>query len=287
MTIRRENCRDFELKIRLQNAVREQIDIDYSQDREGICHAVVRIAPTGVSMLLRSPDGEQELKRIEKAPTGDVRLIRRGSYARVLFDDRELWLQGGTGFWLNHYQAKTSTLLIEDAADGILSCTYTPLHWFPSPEKPCVEAGPEGSFYEQQILPGAVLEHEGTWYMYCMAGRKGDEEGASARCVALCTSSDLNRWEIRPEPLVKHGTYGLEKENLFPGACLKRDDGKFILLMSVQDTPRWLGVYALAADDPSGPFELCEKILCSLPVREACSTNSMSWNAICPSAVMS
>ena len=255
----RENCFNYELILEWKNGVLGQIEIDYAQDFENINHAILRISADGVKMAIKSPHGEQILKTDDHVPQGKVVFLRRGNYARVLYDGREMYLQGGTGEWYGHYMAEKAVLTVDDSENNLISCLYTSLDWLIAPDSPAVTAGEDGTYYEQQIIPGSVIEHDGVWYMYCMCGMKGNEEGSSKRVIGVATSTDLINWTVMPKPLIDHGILGVEGENLYPNACLKNADGKFVLFFSAQAFPKWIGVYALISDSPLGPFVLCKE----------------------------
>ncbi len=258
MKTKRNGCSEYQLTLEWNGTLQGRIDIDYAQDTTGEYHAILRLSPDGVHMVLQTPAGEQELKHDPHVPEGKVVFLRRGNYARALYDGQESWLEGGTGEWLGHYMAAEVTLVINDELDELTSCVYAPLTWLKAPDAPVVPAGPDGSFYEQQIIAGAVIEHEGTWYMYGMCGIRGDEEGSAKRVIGVATSQDLINWTVLPKPLIDHGVLGVEGENLYPNACIKTDDGKFMLFFSAQAFPRWIGVYAMVSDSPLGPFVPCE-----------------------------
>ncbi len=254
--IQRKECLDYELILEWKETLTGEIRINYAQDSEGTHHAILQIAPDGVKMLVQTPDGEQVLKHDPHVPYGKVLFTRRGNYARARYGSREMWLQGGTGEWYGHYMAEEAVLTVEDRNDELTGCIYSSLEWLKAPEAPVVSAGEDGTFYEQQIIGGAVIEHEGIWYMYCMSGVKGTEEGAADRVIGLCTSPDLNHWTVHPEPLIAPGILGVKGENLYPNACIKTEDGKFVLFFSAQAFPQWIGVYAMISDSPAGPFTL-------------------------------
>ena len=254
----RENCFNYELILEWNNSLSDRIDIDFAQDTDNVNHAILRISADGVAIILKTPHGVQILKNDAYVPNGKIVLLRRGNYARVLYDGKEMYLQGGTGEWYGHYMAEKAVLSVEDNGNCLTSCLYASLDWLIAPDTPAVFAGNDGTYYEQQIIPGAVIEHDGVWYMYCMCGMKGEEEGSSRRVIGVATSNDLINWTVEPEPLIDHGVLGVADENLYPNACVKNKDGKFVLLFSAQAFPKWIGVYAMISDSPLGPFVLCE-----------------------------
>ena len=157
----RENCFNYELILEWKGDVLGQIEIDYAQDFENINHAILRISADGVKMAINSPHGDQILKTDDHVPQGKVIFLRRGNYARVLYDGREMYLQGGTGEWYGHYMAEKAVLTVDDSENNLISCLYTSLDWLIAPDSPAVTAGEDGTYYEQQIIPGSVIEHDG------------------------------------------------------------------------------------------------------------------------------
>ena len=253
----RKDCGSYELILEWKNGITGQIEIDYAQDTDNVSHAVLRISSSGIEMLLRTCGGEQTLRRDTYVPREKLIFLRRGSYARALYDGRELWMQGGTGEWCDHYTAEKAVLTIDDTGNDLTSCLYSPLNWLPAPDAPAVSAGKDGTFYEQQIIDGAVLEYEGTWYMYCMCGIRGEEEGSARRVIGVAVSEDLMHWTVLQKPFIDSGVLGVKGENLYPNACIRTDEGKIYLFFSAQSFPEWIGVYALDSDSPLGPFVPC------------------------------
>ena len=88
MTTQRFGCSEFELVLEWKDSLKGQIDIDYAQDAAGEYHAILRLSPDGVRMVLHTPAGEQELKHDPHVPGGRVVFLRRGNYARALYDVR-------------------------------------------------------------------------------------------------------------------------------------------------------------------------------------------------------
>ena len=96
--------------------------------------------------------------------------------------------------WVNGkiFTNRPTTVLALRMPSGIQlqSCTVTTLPWLQKITKPVISRGPKGSFYEKQIIPGAIIEYDGLYYMYVMAGMAGDEEGSSRRTIGVAMSPD-------------------------------------------------------------------------------------------------
>jgi hypothetical protein len=191
------------------------------------------------------------------ANTGDswrVRILKKGNFYRFWINDKTAWIRGPLGEWqgiFEPWQAWTGVM----SADSTILPEYglTSLPWLPPPDHPLIPRGPAGSYYEEQIIPGAILEWDHQYYLYFMAGMKGNEEGASNRSVGVATSSDLRNWTVMPEALLTEADFGLG-DNLYPGAAVVTPDGKIALVSSVQKYPDWLGFFLAVADHPLGPF---------------------------------
>lgn len=256
--ITKKNTTDFRLDLDWKPGYAKSAEIQYATDKSGMFKAILQILPDKVCCILRTADGDHVLKCEDAALDNGITILKRGNYMRALFGGKELWLQGGTGEWAGNYMQRENDLIIS-CEDGSLSrCDYYPLSWLKPADAPAIAAGMEGSYMEQQVLPGAILEDNGKYYMYTMCGLKGEEEGSSYRQVGLAVSDDLEHWEVGAEPLIKIGDLNIPHDNLYVDGCLRRDDGKIVLLMTVQVFPKWVGMCAFLADQPEGPFTAYE-----------------------------
>jgi len=143
-----------------------------------------------------------------------------------------------------------------ETTEGIViqSCTVTMLPWLQQISKPVIPRGPNGSFYEEQIIPGAIIEYHGRYYMYFMAGMKGNEEGSSRRTIGVAVSKDLNEWAVHPEPLISHKDSPYD--NLHVNGAVVTHEGRVAVMFSAQKFPEWKGFMLAMADNPMGPFAL-------------------------------
>lgn len=191
------------------------------------------------------------------SPSADkaIRLLVRGSYTRVFVNGIEGWMRGVLGEWEEVYDPEDGVVEI-DAPDGIpiSSLTIEELPWLPRMDLPLIGTGPASSFYEQQIIPGAIVRWNGRYYMYFMAGRIGEEEGASGRTIGVASSPDLLRWDVHPEPVIRLGEPNYLHDNLYPSGSVVLPDGRIALMYASQKFPAWTGLGLATADNPFGPF---------------------------------
>ena len=157
------------------------------------------------------------------------------------------------GEWENVYEPTDNSLSVETPS-GIQrqSCTVTILPWLQEITTPAISRGPKGSFYEKQIIPGAIIEYDGLYYMYVMAGMAGDEEGSSRRSIGVTVSSDLKQWEGHVEPLISY--LDTPYDNLYVSGAVVTGDGRIAIMFSAQKFPEWQGFMLATADHPMGPF---------------------------------
>lgn len=183
-----------------------------------------------------------------------IRVLKKGNFFRYSVNDVSGYIRGPMGEWLRHYEPWEAYVGVETSSDvQVESFTVTTLPWLSHSNKAVIPVGPKGSFYEEQIIPGAILEHKGTYYMYVMAGMIGNEEGSSRRTIGVATSTDLENWEVHPEPLITYKDYPYD--NLYVNGAVVTPDGKIALMFAAQVFPEWKGFMLATADSPLGPFE--------------------------------
>lgn len=186
----------------------------------------------------------------------NIRVLKKGNYFRFWVNQAHGSIRGPLGEWEGYYEPWEAYIGVE-APEGvkIKSFTVTTLPWLSQITEPVIPRGPEGSFYEQQAIPGGVIEYQGKYYMYFMAGMKGQQEGSSKRRIGVAESNDLINWDVHPEPVIIFGQPGFPQDNLYPGGAVITPEGKIAVMYAVQLYPDWKGFCLATADHPLGPFE--------------------------------
>ena len=103
--------------------------------------------------------------------------------------------------------------------------------------------------------PGAIIETAGRYYMYCMAGMEGDQEGSSRRTIAVAESADLANWRVHPSPVLSH--VDAPGDNIYVNGAVVTPEGRIVIMYAVQQYPAWLGFMIASADGrwvPSRPM---------------------------------
>ena len=186
-------------------------------------------------------------------PPWEIRVLKKGNFFRFGVDGKTGWIRGPSGEWDGRYEPWENELTLEGTGGcEIESCTVTKLPWLDQRTEPVIARGPAGSHYEKQIIPGAILEFDRRFYMYCMAGMEGDQEGSSRRTVAVAESDDLRSWEVHPVPVLSYSD--APGDNVYVNGAVTAPDGRIVLMYAVQQYPSWLGFMMASADDPKGPF---------------------------------
>jgi predicted GH43/DUF377 family glycosyl hydrolase len=188
-----------------------------------------------------------------QGPPWNVKILKKGNFFRFWVNGVTGWIRGPSGEWEDRYEPMTANIGLETSKNAeIKSFKVTELPWLSQANKPVIDVGPKGSFYEEQIIPGAILELEGTYYMYVMAGMIGNEEGSSRRTIGVATSKDLENWTMHPKPLISYKDYPYD--NLYVNGAVVTPEGKIALMFSAQVFPEWKGFMLVTADNPYGPF---------------------------------
>ena len=182
-----------------------------------------------------------------------IRLLKKGNFFRYQVNGESGWIRGPSGEWNGQYESWENTLEVDGSLGCIFeSCTVRTLPWLSQKTNPIISRGPVGSYYEKQIIPGAILEVNGRFYMYCMAGMEGDQEGSSRRTVVVAESDDLLSWDVSPTPVLSYKD--VPGDNIYVNGAVVSPNGKFVIMYALQQYPSWLGFMIATADDPRGPF---------------------------------
>jgi len=185
----------------------------------------------------------------------NIRVLKKGNYFRFWVNQATGAIRGPLGEWQGYYEPWEAYVGVEVPAGGVVqSFTVTTLAWLQQITEPVIPRGHQDSFHEQQAIPGAIIEYQGKYYMYFMAGMKGRQEGSSRRTVGVAESTDLRDWSVHPEPVISLGQPNFPHDNLYPNGAVVTPEGKIALMYSAQMFPKWMGFGLAIADDPLGPF---------------------------------
>ena len=192
-------------------------------------------------------------------PPWNIRILKKGNFFRFWANDATGWMRGPLGEWEGLFEPVQSYVGTEVPEAGMVkSFTVTTLPWLQEMTQPVIGRGPAGSFYESQVIPGGIIKHQGTYYMYFLAGTFGNQEGSLGRQIGVASSTDLRNWEVQPEPVVKIGDLNFPHDNLYANGAVITPEGKIAIMFSVQSFPSWVGFSLATADHPLGPFETYE-----------------------------
>jgi predicted GH43/DUF377 family glycosyl hydrolase len=236
--------------------------VTFSERDDWPIHAALEISDGAVILVRQEKDSRTVLKE-EKIPVGTqwkVRLLKKGNFFRYWVNDMPGWICDPLGVWdtshpTRHSEPARGYLGVEVPQGSISSCTVTLLPWLPSPPNPVIRAMPEGSFKEDHVLVGGVIEHKGTFYQYFSGSRHGCQEGGGAREIGVAYSKDLKEWTVEPEPIVRIGAKGSwEPTGLYTSGAIVTHDGRIAVMYAAQNFPLWGGFGVAFANDPLGPF---------------------------------
>lgn len=189
-------------------------------------------------------------------PPWEIKILKKGNFFRFWVNDATGWIRGPLGEWQRIYEPFEAFVgVISFDSSAVQEFQVTTLTWLQQITQPVIPKGPPGSYYEQQIIPGAIVEFESQYYMYFMAGKFGTQEGAAERTIGVAYSSDLYNWTVEPEPVLSYEVLGELGDNIYPNGATITPEGKIALMYAVQKFPEWKGFFLATADHPLGPFE--------------------------------
>tara|TARA_B100000029_G_scaffold188640_1_gene186290 strand:+ start:99761 stop:101134 length:1374 start_codon:yes stop_codon:yes gene_type:complete len=195
----------------------------------------------------------KDYQRVNPAPW-TVWILKKGNFFRFQVNSYVGWIRGPSGEWEGIYEPMEGLLTFDPSSRVIItSLQISKLPWLSQISDPVIGLGPRGSHYEKQIIPGAIIETGNRFYMYCMAGREGDQEGASRRSVAVAVSDDLLSWDVHPKPVLSWRD--VPGDNIYVNGAVVTQDGHNIIMYSLQQYPDWKGFMIAKADNPFGPFK--------------------------------
>ena len=246
---------NFELNVIISGVSKSATARVYFSGENTSTRAYLEIEPQGFK-IFQEIDGEcMVLKDYpdECALPWRIRVLKKGNFFRFWINNKTGWIRGPLGEWENIYEPWNNHLQIVISRGCVVdSCTVTTLPRLQSITQPVISRGPAGSHYEQQIIPGAIIEFEGCYYMYCMAGMRGKQEGSSRRSIGVAVSDDLVSWEMKPKPVLKYTDF--PGDNIYPNGAVVMDNGQVAIVFCAQQFPEWLGFMLATSDDPLGPF---------------------------------
>jgi len=259
MLITKEIEGNYELNLELEGDLSNGIEIFFSANADFKKKVFLKINSEGFDVV-REIDGKQKIWKGYRSstvnkPDSKIRILKKGNFYRFWYNDLTGHIQGPMGQWDNIFEPWKAWVGFEGDTKP-KKFTATTLPWIPLSEKPVIPTGEKGSFYEQQTIPGGIIEYKNKYYLYFMAAMQGDEEGASRRTVGVATSDNLIDWEVHPKPIIELGAGGFDYDNLYPGSALVLDDGKIAVVYAAQIFPEWIGFFLATSDDPFGPFKV-------------------------------
>jgi hypothetical protein len=230
-----------------------------------------------VTLNRRGGDGKVTVLRTENTSVAaslpwHVEVLRRGSYFFLSVNEQKL-------SWVNHPAAdidcKNSVVLGDEPLVGeagvlgnglaVSGLAQTCISWEQDlPTAPVLShGGGNGSWYEGQLFPGAVLTVNGTHYLYVCGSdlvAPGEESGGHVRVgVAVSTDPELKHWQLHPEPVLDLGKAGdWDSANVFVNGAVVAPDGRVALTFAGDGDGKgltWGGIGVAFGRGPLGPFE--------------------------------
>jgi predicted GH43/DUF377 family glycosyl hydrolase len=181
-----------------------------------------------------------------------VRILRNGNFYRFWIGNHEDWIRGSLGEWEGVYEPKEAELSITLLNGRYQKFVVRRRQWMTQLANEIIKYGPKGSYYEQQIIPGAILKYNNKYYMYFMAGMAGKEEGSSRRTIGVAVSDNLKDWKVMDKPIVSYVDYPYD--NLYINGAVLTPENKIAIMFSAQKFPEWKGFMLATSDSPLGPF---------------------------------
>lgn len=248
---------NYELNLTITEAERSTgVKVYFSSNKDLSTRTYLEVAGNGYKVI-RESEGQTDVWKtyegIGNLPW-EIYLLKKGNFFRYSVNNITGYIRGPMGEWQGKYDPWKAYVGLEAPEDVVIeSFTVTTLPWLSHASEPIITIGPKGSFYEKQIIPGAILNYKGTYYMYVMAGMEGNEEGSSRRTIGVATSKDLENWKVHPEPLITYEDYPYD--NLYVNGVVETPEGKIAIMFAAQVFPEWKGFMLATADNPFGPFE--------------------------------
>lgn len=218
----------------------------------------------GKIQIVRVAEGERIVLKDGSGPGAspwDIKVLKQGNFFRYQVNSATGWIREPLAAWASNDPVKycepsPSNVGISVTTGEVTSWDVEELTWLPYPASPAMEPGPDGTFRENQLLVGGVVQHAGKYYMYFTGDRFGCEEGAGVREIGVAHSVDLEHWTIEPEPVLRVGAAdSWEPTGIYSNGATITPDGRIAVMYSAQSFPKWNGFGVAFADNPLGPFE--------------------------------
>lgn len=240
--------------------------VSFSGRTDWSVEAILEISEGRIRLARKENEAMTVLKESTCSGGGPwkMRLLKQGNFFRYWVNDSSGWIEQPLCAWASDEPIRScepfSGYVGVSAEEGsVVSWKITGLSWLPFPEEPVIAPGPDGTFRENQILVGGVLEHRGTYYMYFTGDRFGCEEGAGVREIGVAYSTDLRHWTVEPEPILRVGDKtSWEPTGIYCSGVTTTPDGRIAVMYAAQNFPNWGGFGIAFADHPLGLFQKYE-----------------------------
>lgn len=245
----------------LKAVANTKTNLFFSGSRSSGRQAYLSVDSSGIRIVSVANGVTNVLKEVKGPVTFPcaIRILKKGNFFRFWAGNLTNWIRGPLGEWAKVYESFQNEVYAEEtSAIEKKSWAITKLPWLQQATEPVLRYGPPGSYYEWQAIPGAILEYNGRYYMYFMAGMAGNEEGSSRRSIGMAVSDNLVDWKVSPEPVVRQTDY-VPYDNLYINGAVVTPDNKIALFFSVQQFPEWKGFLMATSSSPEGPFVAYEK----------------------------
>lgn len=250
---------DYELRVQVARGLKSgPIRVFFSGNSDTSVYAFAEVAADTLRMG-RYWAGETKIWKFSTGagnPPWNIRVLKKGSNYRFWVNGATGWIRGPLGEWENKYEpCKALVGVITPDSGMVQSFSVTSLPWLQQITSPVISVGPPGSFYEAQVIPGAIIRFRGMYYMYFMGAMSGNQEGAAGRKIGVASSPDLRVWTVQPQPILSYEQLGGKVDNLYPSGAVIRPDSTIALMYAAQLFPNWKGFYLATATNPLGPFQ--------------------------------
>jgi len=170
---------NYELNLRVSNiGVSDRVRVYYSASEDLSTGGFLEIGggQMAIGRVLQGKESTWKTKECKVGTSVSVKILKKGGFFRYWVNGTADWMRGPLGEWEGLLEPTEAYVALDvPKGAGVESFAATMLPWFPAVDK-VIEKGPEGGFMEGHVLPGALIEYDGRYYMYFMASMKGDQE---------------------------------------------------------------------------------------------------------------